>query len=259
MRNKDQHIDDLQIMNKGQEDQEAHVGSENANYKMSFKSEIRCRKLKEFKNQMSPKEAIRRSTDIILGKLALWLVQNFNICSYSLTLTHGKMRVTVHDVHVMLGLPKGLPEFISLLSHWKQQWPKRYSISKCAQVIVIMWGQVDGGEDFRRNFVMLVMFTCLSGWQIGELCYLDRVVFKLKLVPNQFATLRGWTNGKIKYREFVIGFGIGYLEDTMDKTTITNEEEEVNKVECNNKNDEDKVKAEDETLFFMMVRRRPTR
>jgi len=39
-------------------------------------------------------------------------------------------------------------------------------------VIEMMQGQVDGGEDFRRNFVMLVVSTYLHGRQRGEVNYL---------------------------------------------------------------------------------------
>ncbi|KAJ8424087.1 hypothetical protein Cgig2_012695 [Carnegiea gigantea] len=93
-----------------------------------------------------------------------------------------------------------------------------------------------------------VTFGLLKG--LLELCYLDCVVFKLRSVPHQFSTLRGWINGEIKARasqEFVIGFGKGCVEDTLDKATITDEEEEVNQEECCSKNDEDDTKAKDET------------
>ena len=76
------------------------------------------------------------------------------------------------------------------------------------------------------------------------------MVFKLRSVPRQFMTLRGWTNGEIKSRagqEFIIGFGRGYLEDTLNKMTITDTEEEVNEEERRRENDEDEAKAEDET------------
>ncbi|KAJ8430652.1 hypothetical protein Cgig2_000643 [Carnegiea gigantea] len=114
--------------------------------------------------------------------------------------------VIEHDVQVTLGLPKGPLEvvepknesnvnfkFASLLNRWKQQWPKRDSISNCGEVIEVMRGQVDWGEDFIRNFIVLVVSTCVHGKQRGEviylimnmlvdlskLCYLNRVVFKL--------------------------------------------------------------------------------
>ncbi|KAJ8421748.1 hypothetical protein Cgig2_028803 [Carnegiea gigantea] len=87
-------------------------------------------KSKEFNNQMSPKglkqlikklndkqkEAVKEigfggflylQVDMISGKLAVWLVRNFDTCSCSLPLTHGRLRITEHDVYMTLALPKG--------------------------------------------------------------------------------------------------------------------------------------------------------
>ncbi|KAJ8423235.1 hypothetical protein Cgig2_013487 [Carnegiea gigantea] len=80
---------------------------------------------------------------MIPGKLAVWLVRNVDTCLCSLPLTHGRFRVTEHDVYMTLALPKGP----------------------------------------------------------FELCYLDRVIFKVRTVKHQFPTLRGWTNDKVKSRE----------------------------------------------------------
>ena len=52
---KDQYVADIQMMNKGQEDQEAHGGLGNGEHEMSHKSKIRRRNDKEFNNQMTPK------------------------------------------------------------------------------------------------------------------------------------------------------------------------------------------------------------
>ena len=70
--------------------------------------------------------------NMILGKLVLWLVRNFDTYSCSVPFAHGGMRVTEHDVHMTLGLPKGLlevvkpenesnvsVEFTSLVNRWK--------------------------------------------------------------------------------------------------------------------------------------------
>ena len=68
-------------------------------------------------------------------------------------------------------------------------------------------------------------------------------------MPRQFLTLRGQINGEIKSRagqEFIIGFNRIHIEDTLDKTTITDQEEVANEEECHSKNDEDEAKAEDE-------------
>lgn len=59
------------------------------------------------------------------------------------------------------------------------------------------------------------------------LYYLDRVVFKLRSVPRQLPTLRGWTNDEIKCRarqESITRFGRGYLVDTLNNITITDEQ-----------------------------------
>ncbi|KAJ8425597.1 hypothetical protein Cgig2_008575 [Carnegiea gigantea] len=149
------------MMNKGQE---GHVGSGNAERTRSNKPKIRCKKVKEFNNRMSPKglwQWIENLNDKQKEALALWLVRNFNTYYCSLPLSHGMMKVTERDVHMMLGLPKG---------------PL-------------------------------------------ELCYLHHVVFKLR----------------------------DFLEDTLDKTIVTNEEEEVNKEERRSKSVEDETKAEDQT------------
>ncbi|KAJ8426722.1 LOW QUALITY PROTEIN: hypothetical protein Cgig2_004221 [Carnegiea gigantea] len=145
------------------------------------------------------------------------------------------MRVTERDVHVTLVLPTGpleiveaeneidmTAEFRSLLNHWKQQWPERHSIPKCGELID---GQVHVGEDFRRNFVIFMV----------SLCYLDRVVFKLRSVPHQLPKLRGWTNDEIRDR------------NTLDKTCMTDEEEQVNEKEDHSKGVKHQGKAEDQT------------
>ncbi|KAJ8423827.1 LOW QUALITY PROTEIN: hypothetical protein Cgig2_017390 [Carnegiea gigantea] len=85
MVNKDQHVDYGQIMNKGQE---RHMGSGNGECEILKKWKIRHRK-----------------ADMIQGKLALWL--NFDTSSFSLPLAHGRMTMIEHDVHMMIGLPKG--------------------------------------------------------------------------------------------------------------------------------------------------------
>ena len=50
--------------------------------------------------------------DMISGKLVVWLLQNFDTFSCSLPFVHGRMRVTKHDVHMTLGLPKGSLEVV---------------------------------------------------------------------------------------------------------------------------------------------------
>ncbi|KAJ8441396.1 hypothetical protein Cgig2_009104 [Carnegiea gigantea] len=187
-------------------------------------------KPKEFNNRMSPKglrqlikklndkqkEVVKEigfggflhlQLDMIPGKLAVWLVRNFDTCSCSLLLTHGRFRVTEHDVYMTLAFPKGpfevteaksemnsSTEFKTLLKRWKEQWPDRDSVPKSGEMVDMICSQ---------------------------LCYLDRVVFKVRTVKRQFPTLRGWTNDKVKSREeqeFQVVFGNGALEDSLDET-----------------------------------------
>ncbi|KAJ8442142.1 hypothetical protein Cgig2_011332 [Carnegiea gigantea] len=66
----------------------------------------------------------------------------------------------------------------------------------------------------------------------------------------QLPTLRRWTNDEIKSRvgqEFKIRFSRGYLQDTLDMTIITNEEEEANEEEHHNKSVKAESKVEDKT------------
>ena len=45
--------------------------------------------------------------DMIPGKLPVWLARNFDTCSCSMPLTHGRLRFTEHDVYMTFALPKG--------------------------------------------------------------------------------------------------------------------------------------------------------
>ncbi|KAJ8429605.1 hypothetical protein Cgig2_008835 [Carnegiea gigantea] len=89
------------------------------------------------------------------------------------------MRVTKHNVHVMLGLPMGslevveweneidvTVEFKSLLNRWKQQWPERHNIPKCGELIDMIHGQVDEVDQWKsktsrvvRDPILFLMVT----------------------------------------------------------------------------------------------------
>ncbi|KAJ8432419.1 hypothetical protein Cgig2_013833 [Carnegiea gigantea] len=52
------------------------------------------------------------------------------------------------------------------------------------KVIEMMQSQADGGEDFRRNFIMFMVSTCLvETKEEKSVCYLDQVAFKLRSMP----------------------------------------------------------------------------
>ncbi|KAJ8420433.1 hypothetical protein Cgig2_023118 [Carnegiea gigantea] len=173
-------------------------------------------KPKEFNNRMSPKglrqvieklndkqkELVKEigfegllylQVDMISGKLVVWLVRNFDTCLCFLPLTHGRLRLTEHDVYMTLALPKG---------------PL-------------------------------------------ELCYLDRIVFKVRTVKHQFPTLRGWTHDKMKSREeqeFEVDFGKGALENCLDETKRPNEAQAVHEEEPSNATPKPAAEAEHDTV-----------
>ncbi|KAJ8424153.1 hypothetical protein Cgig2_001615 [Carnegiea gigantea] len=173
--------------------------------------------------------------------MALWLVRNFDTCSCSLPLANSRMRVTKHDVRMTL------------------------------ELIEMIQGQAGRGEDFRRNFIMFVVSTCLYGNQSGEVNYMilnigrlepnivielgaihNEITCVLRSVPRQLPTLRGWTNDKTKDRvrhESISGFGRGYLGDMLDKMGMTDEEKQVNEGEHHSKSVEDKVQDENQTVI----------
>ncbi|KAJ8430357.1 hypothetical protein Cgig2_020427 [Carnegiea gigantea] len=122
---------------------------------------------------------------MITGKLMVWLVRNFNTSSSSLPLTHDKMRMTEHDVHMTLGLPQGPLEAI----------------------------KVKNESNVSVEFASVLKHGKSSGL-------------------NMIASLN---------------VRRGHLEDSLDKATVTNEEGEVNKEECHDKNIEAKAKVEDQT------------
>ncbi|KAJ8426238.1 hypothetical protein Cgig2_018523 [Carnegiea gigantea] len=177
----------------------------------------------------------RGCADIIPEKMVVWLVRNFDTCSCSLPLANGRMRATDCDVHVMLGLPMGrlevveseneidmTVEFRNLLNCWKQQWLERHSILKCEELVDMIQGQVDRGKDFKRNFVIFVVSIWLRGGK----------KWRSQLHDTE--------------RESITGFGRGSLEDMLDKTSMTDEEEQVNEKEHHSKGVKDEGKAEDQ-------------
>ncbi|KAJ8444803.1 hypothetical protein Cgig2_014992 [Carnegiea gigantea] len=186
--------------------------------------------------------------DMIPGKLALQLVRDFNTCSCSLPLTHGRLRVIEHDVYMTLALPKGplmvtkaknemnsSTKFKTLLRQRRKQWPERDGVPISGEMVEMICSQVDGGEDFKRNFILFVVSAVLIG------------LFSKYGLSSVSSTLRGWTNDKIKSREeqeFEVGFGIGALEDRLDETEVPNEAQKVYEEEPSNATPEPAAEAE---------------
>ncbi|KAJ8419980.1 hypothetical protein Cgig2_011904 [Carnegiea gigantea] len=232
-------VGDVEMMNK---EQEGPVGLGNVEHELSKKLKIKhvaqgfAQLIKNLNDKQ--KEAVKEisfvnflylQVDMIPGKLAVWLVRNFDACSCSLLLAHGRMRVTEHNVHMTLGLPNG-----------------PLSIPKCGKVIEMMQSQADGGEDFRRNFVMFVVSTCLVETKEENFHF---IIWLQSSSSQCVCDSYRWANDEIKSRvgeEFKIGFGKGYLENSLDKTIVTEEEEEANEKEHRNKSVESEAKIKDQ-------------
>ncbi|KAJ8426748.1 hypothetical protein Cgig2_029417 [Carnegiea gigantea] len=159
---------------------------------------------------------------------------------YSLPVTHGRLRVIEHNVYITLALPKGplevtqaknetnsSKEFKSLLKRRREQWPERDGVPRSGELVEMITSKVDGREDFKRNFILFVMSTCINGNQRGEvnylLCYLDRVVFNIR-------------------------FGKGALEDQLDDIEVPDEGQEVHEEGTSNATPEPTAEAEHDTI-----------
>jgi len=83
-----------------------------------------------------------------------------------------------------LGLPRSSVEIIEVkhetnasvgfkshLHHWKEQWLDHDSISKHGEIIEMMESQIGGGEEFKRNFIIFIVPTCLRRNQRGGVNY----------------------------------------------------------------------------------------
>jgi len=112
------------------------------------------------------------STDEIPGRLANWLVRNFDPRQCSLM----NVQLTLEDVdvHLATGLPIGPLEvkeaskgckdqsFLKLKKKWLEQFGDVKEVSRTA-LLEKLKSQRGGVEDFKRNFIVFVMSTFLMG------------------------------------------------------------------------------------------------
>ncbi|KAJ8446116.1 hypothetical protein Cgig2_000913 [Carnegiea gigantea] len=197
---------------------------------------------KEVENEKAIKEIslghfLNLQDDIILRNLVVWLVHNFDTCSLSLLLTYSKMRMTEEDVQMTLGIPKGplkvikvenetngSVEFKSLLKHWKEQWPDcDISLS------------LEGGlqKKFHKIHHIHMSSRCVI---------LIVLVFKLRSLSILGIERVDQQGNKIWDR---IGIRSD-LKDSLDKTTVTDEKEEVDEKKRRNRS----VEAETNELLL---------
>ncbi|KAJ8439008.1 hypothetical protein Cgig2_013004 [Carnegiea gigantea] len=142
-------------MNKGQE---GHVGSGNVEHERSDKLKIRRVKVNQFNNRMPPKrlwELVENMND--MQKEATRQISFGGFLHLQVDMISGKltlMRVIEHDVHMMLVLPKGSLEVVESKNE--------------SNTSVAFTRSIDGGKDFRRNFVTFVTTVTNEEEQVNE-------------------------------------------------------------------------------------------
>ncbi|CAH9076699.1 unnamed protein product, partial [Cuscuta europaea] len=112
----------------------------------------------------------------IPGKLGYWVVENFDPKKCSLVLLDGSIvRITEEDVARVLGFPLGGKKIVqkkknedcALLQEWRAIFDKEdYKISP-SDVSAAMLSKSEGGDWFKRHFVVLVVYLLLDSTQNG--------------------------------------------------------------------------------------------
>ena len=120
--------------------------------------------------------------DKVPSRLAKWLVQNFDTCRRALKLTSNEeLRISEEDVYLTMGFPRGSKpiqeakksdkgEYTRVLGEWKAQWAG--ALPKTHQVLSHMKNQRQGGDMFKRNFIVYLVTTLVKGqqtWKVNHL------------------------------------------------------------------------------------------
>ncbi|KAJ8424984.1 hypothetical protein Cgig2_027993 [Carnegiea gigantea] len=141
--------------------------------------------------------AVRSSC--IPKQLARWLLDHFDPWDNSLKLANHKGE----DVHASLVLPMGPQEVIEAkqlddnIQYIQAQWNVKSGGPPIGTMDEIILEHGDHGADFKRDFVVYTISTCI----MGNLCYLDRVEFQGKRMDRWFLIAINWTIEDVKKRE----------------------------------------------------------
>ncbi|KAK9740409.1 hypothetical protein RND81_03G033100 [Saponaria officinalis] len=110
-------------------------------------------------------------TDTIPGQLAYWLASSFD--PYKCSLMDEQLPIQDVDIHIALGIPIGprvvneavhndkSEEFSREVEKWQLQYEKDKKI-ETKDIIAKIKQQRDGGEDFKRNFIVYIVSTFLG-------------------------------------------------------------------------------------------------
>ncbi|KAK9689762.1 hypothetical protein RND81_09G079100 [Saponaria officinalis] len=115
---------------------------------------------------------VQIQTDTVPGQLAYWLASDFD--PYKSSLMDGELPIHDIDIKIALGIPMGprvvdeavfgdkSEEFSSAVEKWKLQYEKDKRIEP-KDILSKMKTQRDGGEEFKRNFIVYIVSTFLGG------------------------------------------------------------------------------------------------
>ncbi|KAK9672918.1 hypothetical protein RND81_12G134800 [Saponaria officinalis] len=114
---------------------------------------------------------LKLKTDKVPGQLAYWLVKKFN--PFDSSLMGGQLKIRDEDIHLAIGIPNGKKvvvqaskkdesdEYRQSLSRWQSQF--NGSMITKNDVLSRMTDQKEGGDDFKRNFIVYIVCTFLAG------------------------------------------------------------------------------------------------
>ncbi|KAL2904198.1 O-fucosyltransferase 36, partial [Bienertia sinuspersici] len=117
--------------------------------------------------------------DEMPSDLCLWLIRHFNHFQSSVKLKNGHLDLGIDDIHIVFGLPKcgnsvqlagskeTSLEYNELVGVWLEHLGKDRSNVTISDIVCKMKEQEGGGENFKRNFVIMFVSTSIKGNQKG--------------------------------------------------------------------------------------------
>ncbi|KAL2897125.1 hypothetical protein RDABS01_038908 [Bienertia sinuspersici] len=112
--------------------------------------------------------------------LCRWLVRHFNPFQSSVKLKNGHLDIGIDDFHIVFGLPKcgnsmqlagsreTSLEYNELVGVWLEHLGKDRSNVTISDIVNKMKEQEGGGENFKRNFVIMSLADCAREWKEAD-------------------------------------------------------------------------------------------
>ncbi|KAL2904424.1 Lipoyl synthase [Bienertia sinuspersici] len=135
--------------------------------------------LKKFISYGLTEEQKRDVMSIGFGNFCCWFIRHFNPFQSSVRLKHGHLQICIDDFHIVINLPmfgnsaqlvgskETSLEYNELVRKWLEHLDKDRSNVTITDVVNKIKEQEGGGEDFKRNFVIMVVSTLIKGYKNG--------------------------------------------------------------------------------------------